>query len=391
MSLPAALRRCADSRTLPWLAFLLGALISSQLLHRIEGKGIDFALYYFGGKVERHGSYTDTPAVLKLAEEANRLVPPDGVYGSPSLVGLVFQPLSLISINTAEIAFQALGLIALIFGVRCAAGGKWWPAWAGLALACRSSMSAVSLGNFSIYTTALLLFAYGSFRTQRNKHGGIALAMAIACKLYPAFLLLPLALKRQYQALKWTIFTTLGVLAITPFALGWNDTASAVRQVIDISSFVHPWSDNQGLPGTVRRLTYSQTWAEWTTRIAMATSVFILWRMRKHDATHLFALAILLMCLSQGISWNMYFGVTLVALLSLRDLNARRMTWAIMLASFIITNGNSGTEAGEFAFMPRGYIQTIGLIVMTATLISAIRKHGREKRLSPSKISGSHS
>jgi hypothetical protein len=140
----------------------------------------------------------------------------------------------------------------------------------------------------------------------------------------------------------------------------------AVRQTFDVASLVHPWTDNTGLPGFVLHNTNNQSLAQWTSRIALVASVLFLWQMRKLPTTALFALSVLLMCVSQGISWNMYYGVTMVALLSLRDLHPSRTYWAAAAIGYVITTGIL-LHATYFLFgLSRGMPITIGLLTTTA-------------------------
>ena len=354
--------------------FLAVSLFFARAETRTNGAGklIDFDLYYFGGVAERSGSYTDTAQVLRLAGLAQRPVSPDGVFGSPSLVGLIFQPLSLLERTVAAGLFELMAIVALGIAVRWATDGKWWPIWLGIAVISTSNIVAFTLGNFAIFTTALIIFAYGSFRKGRDRHGAVALGIAIACKLYPVFLLLPLLLKRRTAAVRLTIGTTALLLAITPPALGWSDTIAAIRQTIDISSYVHPWSDNDGLPGSVLRATGNQELAQWTSRIAMLAAAVGLWRLRQLPLPNLMAIAILFMHLAQGISWNTQYGVTLVALIAVSTLPGSGTTLIILAGAYVVTNGVLQHPPYALFGLPRGFPVTIGLVALTAITIRAL-------------------
>jgi hypothetical protein len=358
-----------------WAFLALSLALGYQAAHDMGNRNTDLDLYYFGGLVERSGSYTDTPAVLALAKEAERGVAPEGVYGSPTLVGLIYQPLSFLPLETAQFVFAALAAVIFALAVRRAAGDSWWPVWLGLAALSTSNILAFSLGNFAIVTTALLLFAYGSLRDGRPRQAGIALGFAIAFKLYPVFLLVPLVMKRQWTTTATTVATAGGLLAITPLLLGWYDFVDAVRQTLDIASHVHPWSDNTGLPGSVLRATDSQTIAQWTSRVALTGSVAVIWWLRKKPVAPLFAFAALLMCLSQGISWNMYYGVALMAALALRPPPSIPAVWLTAAVSYVLACGFLLMSTYRLFGLPRGVPITIGLVMLTVTFgISLVRR-----------------
>jgi hypothetical protein len=379
-------------RVLAWVVLALSLVLAYDATTKGAGEHMDFDLYYFGGEVERSSTYTDTPAVMGLAGEAGRLVSGDGVFGSPTLVGLVFQPLSHLSLDTAFLVFQLTAIATLAFAVWRAAGDQWWPVWLAIAVLSTSNIVAFTLGNFSIFTTALVILAYACFRDGKDRQGALVLAIAIACKLYPAFLVLPLLVKRRKEAVAWTVGATATLLAITPFTLGWSDSGAALRQAADVASYVHPWSDNDGLPGSMLRATDSQTLAEWTTRLCMIAATFVVWRYRRLDMSVLFPLAAMVMTLAQGISWNMYYGITLLPLLALRSLDASRLTWVYMAVGYFMANGILLHPTYHLFGLPRGVPLTIGLVIMTATLLAAIHQQaGRlhtEKTSAPTPAAG---
>ncbi|HUR20828.1 MAG TPA: glycosyltransferase family 87 protein [Vicinamibacterales bacterium] len=358
------------------LSFVFLAL--SLYLARVEtqtneaGKLIDFDLYYYGGMAERSGSYTDTGEVLRLAGDAHRPVSADGVFGSPSLVGLVFQPLSFLDRPVAAAIFEVLAVVALAIAVGQATDSKWWPLWLGIAVISTSNIVAFTLGNFAIFTTALLIFAYGAFRKDHDRRGAVALGIAIAFKLYPIFLLLPLLMKRRMTAVSWTIGTTAILLAITPLSLGWSDTSAALDQAARISSYVHPWSDNDGLPGSVLRATGNQELAQWTTRLAMLAAGLGLWKLRALPLASLMAVAILFMHLAQGISWNTQYGVTLVALISVAALPRSGTSVILLGAAYLVTNGVLQHATYGLYGLPRGVPITIGLVLLAIITVHTL-------------------
>jgi hypothetical protein len=368
-----------ESRTLRRFVIAFTVLATVAILY-IEHPWVpvynyDFDLYYFGGIVERSGSYTDTPRVLALAEAADKDVASAGVYGSPTLVALVFQPLSLLSLDAAHVVWPAITLTLFAVAIRRAVQSPWWPVWLCLALISRSNLSAIGNGNFAVVTVALLLFTYGSLQQNKDRQAGIALGIAIACKLYPAFLLLPLLAQHRTRTTRWTVLTLGALLLCTIPALGWEDSRQAVEQTLDIASYVHPWTENNGIPGAVLHLSHDQELARWTSRLALIASALLVWRLRGRCTPYaLFAVAALLMTLSQSISWHLYFGLTMLAILTLRHLRPTKFTWVVAGVSYALINTIAGAE---MRFLPRSEIglpATFGLIVMTLLVLAQVRK-----------------
>ena len=124
-------------------------------------------------------------------------------------------------------------------------------------------------GQFHFATIALAVLAMLAFARRHPAIGGTLLAVSILSKLFPALLLVPLALQRRWRELSWTAaagavltLVTLGVAGMAPF-LAFADYH--VPRLLDGSAFAfgEAWPEvaellvagNQGIPGIFDKLT----------------------------------------------------------------------------------------------------------------------------------------
>lgn len=355
------------------LVFIVALMLIrfAQIYPWVAVPNYDFDLHYFGGMVERSGTFADTTSILNLAKDAGSHVSTEGVYGGPTLVAFIYQPLSLLQLEIAQKFWALFSICFLAFAVRRATGNYWWPAWFGVALLSGGNLIAIGNGNFAIMTTALLLFSYGSLRDGKHRQAGVALAIAAACKLYPAFLILVLIVKKERQALKWTLGPLVLMLAATPLALSWQDTDDAIRRTLGISSFVHPWIHNVGLPGFVLHTTDNQTLAQWTSRALLVASSLFIFALRKRTSTDsLFAMALLLLALSQSISWITYFGVTMAAAICIVRSKRGPITYISVAIAYLMANGTPGSEV----IFQRSYHYAVGLALLILLMLAHIHR-----------------
>jgi alpha-1,2-mannosyltransferase len=337
----------------------------------------DFDLYYVGGLAERAGSYTDTARILRLIPRVAPHATHDEVYGSPVLVGLVFQPLSFLAIGTARAMWLVAGVVALAAGIRHAAG-RWWPVWlAAVALATGTDLG-LQLGQASLFTFALLAAAYGELRRGRDVNAGAFLAVATALKLYPGFLLVAFIAHRRWRGVASFAIVLLVAAALAMVALGPGDAVRATRAAIRLAGNIHPGPNNQSVAGAVIRATRSTALARTTaSALTLAAAALVLIRPRR-TAAATFAWAIPLMLLSQSISWEHYVPAALLALVAGAEAGFDRVGWVVagaayaLLAVWVPYDEWSLSGAASLAMAPR----TVALVVVAAVAGAATGRRG---------------
>ncbi len=344
----AAVSRPANAKHYLAIALAIAAWAQSLYLIRTFAPGsyFDFDLYYFGGLIERSGSYTNTGAVVTEALLAGRHVSLAGVYGSPQFVALFFQPIAYLALGHAHFLWDAICVAAVTLAVRKAAGTN-WGIWAALVFTSYSYTFATTLANASVLTFALITYCFGALKQQQSNRAGIALGIAIAFKLYPAFLLVALIANRQWRALFATLSTVAVLSVLTVPALGLHDTLLAIQTQAQVASTVANNVSNIGVPALVLDATNSTIAAKIAGLLVLASGVLFLLRRPSRLPERSFAAAAVFMLLGQTISWNQYNLIFLTTALTLTRSNSRLLS--------------AGGAAGFFlACLPGGELSFLG-------------------------------
>ncbi len=311
------------------ILILLGCLIviAAQQIITLRKRGFyDFDLHYFAGLIERTGSYTDSARLFHVIVSEGFPRPLEGIYGTPTLIGLIFQPLSFLPLTNARQVWVLLCALALTLSVRKAVGGRYWLAWLAAVAFSPALMLGLQLGNVSVITNAALIYAYGCARAQQSARLGAVIGFAFALKLYPGFLLLPLLAKRNWLALKWAALTTCALLLATVPALGFDDAVRGFKATFELGGYVHESLDNIGWPGAIRQLTGDGELARRASYVTLLTGIGLVWFNRRRRLDDLLALAIVTMLLVQSIAWRHYAPALIVAVIALSQRELTRMT-----------------------------------------------------------------
>jgi hypothetical protein len=89
------------------------------------------------------------------------------------------------------------------------------------------------------------------------------------------------------------------------------------------------------------------------------------------------------MTLAQGISWHMYYGISLMALLAGRDMTMNRISWTALGVGYFLTNSVVGFSTKLFPGDDTGIPATCGLILMAATLLTQVRIRPVDENVGP--------
>lgn len=283
----------------------------------------DFDLYYYGGRAERSGTYTDTERVLRLADEEHAEPTRNDVFGAPTLVALVFQPLSaldrVVALRVWLVLSCALLAVALLLAAPRAPG-----VWLGAYALVVGFHVALRLGQASIVIAALLVLAWAFLARDRDVPAGVCLAIAISFKLFPVFLVVPLLAHRRWAALRALVWTLVLLGVATIVALGPGDVGAAIRGTADTASYVYPAHQNMSIPGILLRVTDSEALAKASSIVLTFVAAYLLLRNRLSTVAATFAVATVAMLAVQSIAWDHYFPMTVVAFLGLAAAWPRR-------------------------------------------------------------------
>ncbi len=206
---------------------------------------------------------------LEAGEDINR----NYNYPNPPIMALILWPISeLITINPvagALVWFFLKALMAMVCFVwvfrLVETPEKPFPAWAKLltaALSIRPIVGDLSHGNVNIFILFLVVASLYAFSRSRDYLAGIALALAIACKVTPALFVAYFLWKGAWRVLLGTAAgLALFFLFIPAAFLGWDQNLQSLKSWIEVmivpyvvGGYVTPEHNNQSLPGLIARM-----------------------------------------------------------------------------------------------------------------------------------------
>jgi hypothetical protein len=346
--------------------FVLGLVLAafswfaSFALHSERPHYFDFDLHYYGAQVERDSTYTDTDAVRTKLLEQRGIAHPEGVIGTPALVALVYVPLSFLARFPAEIIWNIMAIAAIAFALSKALPRQWW-CFVPYAFCTAPLVLSMWIGNASSLTFALIALTYGFLRNDNDRAAGTALGLAMAFKLFPGFLLLPLLTRRRLPALATAALTFVTTTVAAICILGWHDFSLGMQRTLEFESLQEAYVDNIGLPGTLRWLGAGQTVAT-IAQIALLTvgAVAVLMK-RRMSTSDMFATLTIVMVLGQSLSWNHYFSMTILGLIAISH------RWAVLNIS-----QRTGLLVAVVTMIPglNAHLLTIGALCVLGVLLS---------------------
>ena len=250
-------------------------------------------------KLARDGTQTKT-AFLRWRGQIQDLAAGADVYRqynypNPPIQGLILWPLAELPPMAGSIAWYALkaamAVLALIWSFRLCGSERrpppWWATMLAVSLSMHPILGDLSHGNVNIFIAFLVIGALEAFRRGRDVVAGVALALAIACKLTPALFLpyfgwkMVLAAASAYRAGRPVLPAVLGsggavltsclaglalwLLVVPGAALGWGHNLSLLGRWYDgmvrpfvVEGRVTSEHANQSIPGVVFRLLTSK-------------------------------------------------------------------------------------------------------------------------------------
>ncbi len=235
--------------------------------------GEDFRSYYIGSRAlldgrpeilhgtieeyrERAAAYR-IPPIVEEGEPIDVIVSP---YPPPA--ALLMAPFALLPYRASLLAFSLVSVAASILAIVLLYAGRGDPDRRRRAIATGLALSAIFfptayslyMGQINGVLLCLCVLALHQSRRGRDAWAGLALAPAIAIKIFPAILLLFFALKRRWSTL---LAAAAGVAALVALTLPWYPPATYARyatQVLPESYVGGAWVRNQGLHGVLLRL-----------------------------------------------------------------------------------------------------------------------------------------
>jgi hypothetical protein len=214
---------------------------------------------------------------IEAGEDINR----NYNYPNPPIMALILWPISeLIAVNAVAGALVwfflkvILAIISMLWVFRLVeTPEKPFPAWAKaltVALSIRPIIGDLSHGNVNIFILFLVVAALYAFSRRRDYLSGIALALAIACKVTPALFVAYFIWKGAWRVLIGTAAGLALFFLFVPAAfLGWEQNLHSLHSWIEVMILpyvvggqVTSEHNNQSLPGLIARLfTYAPSFS----------------------------------------------------------------------------------------------------------------------------------
>lgn len=162
------------------------------------------------------------------------------------------------ALNLAAVV-AGLAVIARRVDGACGTFTVWLTPWVLLA---PSIVGTLQAGNVQLLFIVQSAVAMLLFEQRRHALGGVLLGYAIASKLYPGVLVLPLLLRRDWHAVGWTILACAVIALLTLADVGWTPFAAFLQHLPKILSgeafpgLFRPeaLAINESIPGLVFKL-----------------------------------------------------------------------------------------------------------------------------------------
>ncbi|MBI2151056.1 MAG: DUF2029 domain-containing protein, partial [Acidobacteria bacterium] len=220
------------------LALLAGRLVWLYVIPAWNTIVTDFPNYYVSAWTVRHGeSLTELydPLWFERAKHRAGIEKPAALFNYfPPMNALVMWPLAdlpPLGAKRAWTVLNAAALIAVIVLTTKASGLHW------LVSACIALLAGDALGNnftfgqFYIVLTLLMLSTVW-MPARFPSLAGMALAAGAVTKIFPVFLLVVFAIRREYRALIWSAAAFAGLTIVGIFTMGWAPHSVYLTEVL---------------------------------------------------------------------------------------------------------------------------------------------------------------
>ena len=192
----------------------------------------------------------------------------------------------------------------------------------------------------------LLLFLTGAWlclRRRREGWAGVLIGAAVAFKLFPVLVLVPLVAARRWRVTVWAALSAAALLLVSFALAGWDQLAYYLTEVLPqvnrVSVTEHTY--NHALPVLLHAVIPSAAAAsalDWAIRLAVLGAVALAgWRL-KDAPDRALGLGMIALVLVPTVVWQHYFVLLYLPLLTaLVSVSRRRLPWLILAFCLIAT------------------------------------------------------
>ena len=220
---------------------------------------------------------------------------------------------------------------------------EWRPVLLAALIDFPPALSHLVWGQVQLLLLLLLTGAWLCLRRRREGWAGALIGAAIAFKLFPALVLVPLVAARRWRAAAGAVLSAAAILAVSFVPAGWGQLAYyltvVLPQVNRVSVTEHIY--NHALPVLLRAVIPSAAAAsalDWAIRLAVLGAVALGgWRL-KDAPDRALSLGMIALVLVPTVVWQHYFVLLYLPLLTaLASVSRRRLPWLILAFCLIAT------------------------------------------------------
>jgi alpha-1,2-mannosyltransferase len=217
----------------------------------------------------------------------------------------------------------------------------------------------------------LLLLLVGSWLCLRREHdiaAGVLLGLAIALKIFPALLIVPLLAQWRWRCVAAAALTAIGVLMLSFAAVGWDQGWFYLTTVLpEVNHALGQYSPgNNSITSTIRNAIGDAGMADGISlvmRTAIISAVaFGAWRLRNNTA-RAYALAVTMLMLVPPVIWEHYFVLAYLPWLDALSRMRRGQGVPLVLAYFLIASASLGYHT------PANWLSVVQALPLAGVLV----------------------
>jgi hypothetical protein len=304
-------------------------------------------------------------------------------YIYPPLLALMFYPLT--SYQLAWWAWAAFSLICWVASLwllirellRSEFGRQlrqliWWPVFLAALINFPPVLAHMTWGQLQLPLLLLLTLAWLCLRRERPATAGVLIGLAIALKLFPLLLLLPLLVQRRWRCVAAALGTSALVLGLSFAVVGWDQTIFYVTKVLpEVSSQAEQY-DNYSVAISMKLWlsdSFPRDLVATGLRLAFLGLVALAALRRPRAADLGLALGVTALLWVPPVIWSHYFVLVYLPLFDALTRAPRRLLAGVIVAYFLIATASMIFYVPDQFVMFAHPLPIIGALLLLGTQV----------------------
>jgi alpha-1,2-mannosyltransferase len=258
----------------------------------------------------------------------------------------------------------------------------WWPILIAALVNFPPTLAHLIWGQLQLLILLLVTISWLCLRRRRDITAGVLIGLAIALKLYPCVLLVPLVIQRRWSSTVAALGTSAGVLALSFVAVGWEQIYVYFSKVLpEVSRLSADRLDTYSIGTTLRIALGDAALANQISLllrlVIFGMVVFAMTRLRGAPDRAL-SLGVTLLLVITPVIWAHYFVLAYLPWLETLSRAPRRQLPLLVAAYFLIA------MASLIFYVPPGLVATAqAMPVLGALLLLSIQLWGVFRQAGP--------